>query len=227
MIDEAIASLAQLPKDERSLARSRAFVGNADPGGIGARLARWRQAGRSAGCSTTRWTRSRSARRPRLRHDPLPGQPGNPHAADDVPVPPPGDLVDGRRLSSTSTSSGRRWATRLSAASRRTAQDLPQAERLHGVRHPVAARRAALADRPHHPRAVRDQGVPAEPTGQCRGLRRRLRAHEQRVRADLRGHDQREPAFPGEAGPQLGRGRARPQWPRRRAGRSVRPHRGA
>ena len=48
MIDEAIASLAQLPKDERSIGALSAFVDNTDPEGIGARLARW-QAGGSLG----------------------------------------------------------------------------------------------------------------------------------------------------------------------------------
>ena len=45
MIDEAIASLAQLPKDERSIGALSAFVDNTDPEGIGARLARWRAGG--------------------------------------------------------------------------------------------------------------------------------------------------------------------------------------
>ncbi|HKH27034.1 MAG TPA: VirB4 family type IV secretion/conjugal transfer ATPase, partial [Sphingomicrobium sp.] len=45
MIDEAIASLAQLPKDERSLGALSAFVDNTDPEGIGARLARWQVGG--------------------------------------------------------------------------------------------------------------------------------------------------------------------------------------
>lgn len=48
MIDEAIASLAQLPQNERSIGALSAFVDNTDPEGLGARLARW-QAGGSLG----------------------------------------------------------------------------------------------------------------------------------------------------------------------------------
>lgn len=45
MIDEAIGSLAQLPRQERSIGALQAFVDNTDPEGIGARLSRWQAGG--------------------------------------------------------------------------------------------------------------------------------------------------------------------------------------